>query len=153
MAADYVAANDRERERLFALLDSMDGSDLACRLANGKTVAATLVHLAFWDDYAVALIGQWEAKGFSASQPDFAAVNRAIDAIAVATPMSDSPRHARQAAAAIDAKVQSLDHALAARALDAGLEMLLDRSRLRSMYVRQIESALRKTRTTCGAEA
>jgi hypothetical protein len=52
MAIDrsYVALNDAERKRLEGLVARCSDADLERAMPAGWTVAATLAHLAFWDE-------------------------------------------------------------------------------------------------------
>jgi hypothetical protein len=142
MVSDCQAANDRSRERLSALLRAMDESDLARRLPNGKTVATTLVHLAFWDDYAAALLGQWSAGGINPSRSNFDAANEALDHLAGAVAPSGAIALAREAAERVDAAVAALGPQLTAAIAGAGFESIVDRSRHRELHLGQIEDAL-----------
>ena len=45
----YVAANDRERERLRALVERLDDDALTTPVNEHWTVAGVLGHMAFWD--------------------------------------------------------------------------------------------------------
>ena len=58
MATDrtFHATNAQTCERLRALVARLGDADLQRPVGHGWTVAATLVHLAFWDLRAVALI-------------------------------------------------------------------------------------------------
>src|SRR5262249_29601643 len=57
-AADrsYIAVNDRERHRLEALVEKLDDAALGRPMPAGRTVAAVLAHLAFWDERILVLI-------------------------------------------------------------------------------------------------
>jgi hypothetical protein len=45
----YIEANDRERERLRALVERLDEGALSAQLNEFWTVAAVLAHMAYWD--------------------------------------------------------------------------------------------------------
>src|SRR5262249_33564095 len=58
MDRTFQANNERERERLKALVGRLGEAELRRPLSHGWTVADALVHLAFWDLRAVILIGR-----------------------------------------------------------------------------------------------
>ncbi|HEX5039334.1 MAG TPA: DinB family protein [Candidatus Limnocylindria bacterium] len=45
----YIEANDRERERLRALVERLDDDALGARVNEFWTVGAVLAHMAYWD--------------------------------------------------------------------------------------------------------
>ena len=45
----YIDANNRERERLRALVDRLDDDELAAQVNEYWTVAGVLGHIAYWD--------------------------------------------------------------------------------------------------------
>ena len=65
----YVDENARERERLRALVVQVSDADLRRRLNAEWTVAATLLHLAYWDERASWLAGKIErGEPFTAAE-------------------------------------------------------------------------------------
>jgi DinB superfamily len=56
----YVAENTRERERLHALVDTLDEEALLAPVNEHWTVAAVFGHIAFWDARMLALIDKLE---------------------------------------------------------------------------------------------
>src|ERR1041384_5514654 len=63
MDRSYVIENQRERQRLEALVRRLDDRALASPMDAGGTVAAVLGHLAFWDQRIVLLTEQFRAGG------------------------------------------------------------------------------------------
>jgi hypothetical protein len=53
--------NERERNRLAALVDRLSDDDLMTSDADGWTVGVLLAHLAFWDRWAETLIHRWRS--------------------------------------------------------------------------------------------
>jgi uncharacterized damage-inducible protein DinB len=51
----YIEANDRERERLRALINRLDDDALAAPANEYWTVAGVLVHMAYWDSRVLVL--------------------------------------------------------------------------------------------------
>ena len=62
MAADrtYVTENAAELRRLRALVDRLSDADLARPTPGGWTVAASLAHVAFWDQRVLFWLDRWD---------------------------------------------------------------------------------------------
>jgi hypothetical protein len=56
----YVLANDRERERLRALVARLSDAELSVRVNDDWTVAGVLAHVGFWDARALVLTRKLE---------------------------------------------------------------------------------------------
>jgi hypothetical protein len=56
MPNDYIAENDRSRERMRALIAALTDDDLARPVNDEWTAAASLAHVAFWDARVIFLI-------------------------------------------------------------------------------------------------
>ena len=65
----YVEENSRERERLRALVERLDEDGLRRPVNEDWTVAGILGHMAFWDAWALALVGKLE-RGLPFSPSD-----------------------------------------------------------------------------------
>jgi hypothetical protein len=142
VTAHHITENDSERRRLGTLLATLGDEELQRRLANGLTVADVLLHLAFWDDYADALLARWQEAGFAPSRSDFEAINSGLRRLAEAVPARLAPELARAAAETVDARVASVPEDLA-RAIDrGGHERILRRSEHRRLHLDQLERAL-----------
>lgn len=142
MKTDYVVENDVARRRLEALLGAIDGQDLARRLDNGLTVAAVLLHLAFWDDYGTALLGQWRETGYTPTRSNFEAINSAVGHLASVVPVGSIPALVLDAADAVDRQIEALDPGLAAAVEAGGSGRVLHRAVHRTLHLDQIETAL-----------
>jgi hypothetical protein len=55
---DHVAANDRERARMRALIEGLDDDQLRTSVNEFWTVAGVLGHIAFWDARVLSLAGK-----------------------------------------------------------------------------------------------
>jgi hypothetical protein len=108
------------------------------------TIAAVLLHLAFWDEYCRALLEQWEQPGFTPPRTNFEAVNAAIRSVAPAVPERTAVNMALAAADAVDQKVEALRTDTAAAIEAAGSSRLLERALHRRAHLDQIDGALAK---------
>jgi len=142
MKPDYVIENDDARRRLVDLLDELGDAELSRVLDNGLTVAAVLMHLAFWDDYAAALLGQWRQTGFVPTRANFEAINAAIAHLASVVPVGSVPGLVKDAAAGLDAQIEVVDPGLAAAIVAGGSERILRRAEHRNLHLDQIRESL-----------
>src|SRR5687768_16210366 len=78
MNTSYAAENAVERERLFRVTAKLSEEELTHQMADGWSVAAKLVHLAFWDRYYLSLIQGWERNGFTPTTANADAINETI---------------------------------------------------------------------------
>lgn len=142
MEREYVAENDAERSRLDALAVWLSEDDLQRTLNNGMTVAAALVHVAFWDEYSFALLEQWERTGFATARSDYNVVNAAVGCLASAVPVAAAPAIAQTAAQRVDQKVVSVSDELASTIELNSHDFALRRATHRRVHLDQIERAL-----------
>lgn len=60
---DHVRGNDATRARLAELVARASDVDLGRPMPDGWTVAAVLLHCAFWDERIVVLLDRWQREG------------------------------------------------------------------------------------------
>ncbi|MDO9100081.1 MAG: hypothetical protein Q7V53_04965 [Caldisericota bacterium] len=142
MKPAYVSANNVEHDRLHALLARLSDEDLARNLPNGLTVANVLVHLAFWDEYTLSCLRQWQDSGFWVSQTNFEALNSAVLVLAAAIPNRTAVDMLRDAADAVDLEAQSVPPELAEIIQSHGKVRSLERAQHRRGHLDQIEGVL-----------
>jgi hypothetical protein len=139
---EHISENYHERHRLNSIAASLKDADLHRRLNNGLTLEAVFVHMAFWDDYATALLKDWERSGFTPSRTNFEAVNAAVRNLALAVPDRLGVELAQSAAEAVDRQVEALSSDLAAEIEAAGYSRILRRAEHRREHLDQIEKVL-----------
>lgn len=142
MTDNYRSENDAERARLFALLDRLDEASLERTLPNGWTIATALAHLAFWDNYAVALHGDWKRKGFHKPAEETDIVNAAVESMSQAIPPAALLAWVRTSATASDQAAAEVSPELAAAIKTGGKVNFLRRSVHRRHHLDQIEALL-----------
>src|SRR5690348_15850869 len=98
----FIENNQKERERLFALVDGLKEADFAKKLPNGWTVGVALAHLAFWDLSQVTRLKAWLEKGTKPPSLDADAVNEALAILSASLPPKEVVKLVHQAAEAID---------------------------------------------------
>jgi hypothetical protein len=113
----FQARNTASRKRLETLVGRLTDDDLARRLPDGWTVAASLVHLAFWDLRAATLIGRLKAGHSGGPSPmDTDVANDTLLALMPAIAPRAAARLAVEAARAADEGVEWMSEPLLAEA-------------------------------------
>ena len=145
MATDrtFQAKNSRERERMKTLVARLSDADLERLVGHGWTVAATLVHLAFWDLRAITLMDKYELDGVSPSPIDIHVVNDTIRALTRAIPPRAAARVAVESAETVDRRIEALPERLLDAILAADRPFNLERHLHRGEHLEEIERALR----------
>jgi hypothetical protein len=147
MAADrsYVALNNAQRARLEALVARCSDADLQRPMPGGWTVAAVLLHLAFWDERARILFERWRAEGSAPAPEDGRSVDWINDS---AKPMflALAPRRAAELAVevarATDRAVEALPDEVLERNVSAGRPLNVVRAEHRGEHLDDIERVL-----------
>jgi len=144
MATDrsFQAQNARERERLEALVERLSGSDLQRLVGHGWTVAATLVHLAFWDLRALTLLDTFEREGVRRSEIDVEVANAVILALARSIPPEEAARLVAATAEELDRRIEALPDDMIEAIRAAGNPFNLPRHLHRTEHLDEIERAL-----------
>jgi hypothetical protein len=143
MNAKYVRENAAQRDRLFKMTADLTDADLEREVGPDWSVASKLVHLAFWDRYALSLISRWEREGPKSLPSEVDAVNDAVRALCSVIPPAASIDLARNAADAIDRKLEGIDGTLVTAVESVGRVRLLRRSEHRREHLDQIEKVLK----------
>jgi hypothetical protein len=147
MSRQFVIENNRERERLRILTESLTEKELTQVLyKEGWTVAAALAHLAFWDRRRLILVRQWKRAGITPSAMDENTVNDALLPFFLAL----SPRKAAELAVTtsieLDRELESSSDDFIAALEKTGDRHALNRGVHRKMHLDEIESLLKEKR-------
>jgi len=145
MDRQFDVENKKERDRLQALVNRVTDEELNLPYyKEGWTIAAGLAHLAFWDQYGLAVLRRWQQDGVVAhSHSDSIAVNDAFFNIALAMPTRVAAGLAVSAAEAIDREIKALspDFVKAVEALNEPYRLY--RSIHRKLHLDEIEALLK----------
>jgi hypothetical protein len=141
----FQVKNAEARERLRALAGRLGDAELQRPLGHGWTVAATLVHLAFWDLRAVTLIDKFGRDGVGPSPIDVDVVNDTVLALARSIPPRAAAQLALEAAEAVDRRIEALPDRTIEAIGAAGNPFNLTRHVHRAEHLDEIERALRST--------
>lgn len=139
----WIEENDIARQRLCALTASLSDEGLESRLKNGWTIASALVHLAFWDQYYIALLTAWERTGFTPVSINADAVNAAVHALSLCVSPRKAVQLAQTSADTIDRKLAGISPDLAAAIENSGHVRILRRAMHRNEHLPQIEEVVR----------
>jgi len=142
MDDDYIKENTKERDRLFRLTVGLKDPDLARPVGTAWTVATKLLHLAFWDRYALELLKRWKTTMPSISTLDVDAVNESVKTLSAAIPYSAIGKLARDSAGMVDREVECATPELRSAVVAAGRERILKRFIHRRAHLDQVETAL-----------
>jgi hypothetical protein len=143
MEHPFVAENARERTRLRVLVSRLNDHDFAVKVGGGWTVAATLAHMAFWDQLALVRTLRWKESGVSSSALDLDLINDALLPLFLAIPPRSAANLAIAAAEAIDRELQQLSPEMVADIQVSGGRFRLFRSEHRQKHLDQVEAALK----------
>ncbi len=140
----YLASNDAARARLAALIARATDADLARPMPDGWTVAAVLLHCAFWDERVVVLLDRWQREGARPpleEEADVRWINDSAKPLMLAMPPRRAAELALQIAERSDRAVAALSDAFITT--NAVIEYLnLSRSDHRSEHLDEIERVL-----------
>lgn len=140
---DLLAGTGRSHRRLLAVVSELDESALACRTASGWTVATTLAHLAFYDDWVSERWRRYLAAGAFQDLPDD--ITELVNAAGERGWQVVDPVRARgiviEAADAVTDLIRHLPRSALVEALSTGRAALVDRSLHWDPHLDQIEQS------------
>jgi uncharacterized damage-inducible protein DinB len=141
----YVAENAAELRRLRALVERLSDGDLARPTPGGWTVAASLAHVAFWDQRILFWLDRWE-RGETPRplvEGDTDWVNDAAKPLCLALPPRVAARLTVEIAETLDRKLAALSDDRIAENQAAGEPLFLARAHHRKTHLDEIERVLR----------
>lgn len=144
MSGSYTEENNRQRERLRALLARLTDQDLTRPLEEGWTVAGFLGHLAFWDYRALLLIKRWKQTGVKPSPADVDVINDGMKPLLLAIPPRKIAEMAMEAATAVDREIEGLNPGLIAQIETQATDFRLNRGHHRGAHINDIEMGISK---------
>jgi hypothetical protein len=139
---DYRSANSASLVRLNALLDRLGPNLLAHKLANGWTIADVLVHLAFWDAYALSWLHGWQQGNAPQDTTNIHSINAAVTSLSRSIPLESAATLVRQNAEIIDHALEDLNPELASAIEASGKKHLLFRCWHRDEHLQILEREL-----------
>ncbi len=144
MERQYVIENNRERERLKELVNSITDEELKLVIyKEGWTIAVMLAHIAFWDERRRVMLELWREKGVAQS-PYFEDIfNDSLLPILLLIPPRKAAELAVETADALDRELQELPPPMI-KDIEALKEpFALNRGIHRKMHLDEIEAFLK----------
>lgn len=142
MSMDFIKENADSLARLKAFTDRVSLSQLEQRLESGWTVAATLAHMAFWDQRASLLVRRWRENGVDSSPVDVDVINDASKTLCHAILPKKTIQLVLESAEAIDREIEGISPALAEEIEAGATQFHLSRANHRDYHLDEIEAAL-----------
>jgi hypothetical protein len=151
MKRQFDMENDKERERLKKLVNSLTDEELKLVIyKEGWTIAAALGHLAFWDQWSLLLMTKWKKSG-KVTFPsvdwdtfnDTLLPNDAIIPFLLAIPPRVAANMAISSAESIDRELEDTSPEIIAAIERLGDETRLFRSIHRKLHLDEIEAFLK----------
>ena len=150
MEYPFVAENAQERTRLRAVVGRLNDHELTIKVWGDWTIAATLAHMAFWDQLALVRTRRWKESGVSSSALDLDLINDALLPLFLAIPPRSAANLAVAAAEAIDRELLQLSPEMVDDFQMSGGRFRLFRSEHRKKHLDQIEAALKSKQSRFG---
>lgn len=154
MERQFVTENNRERERLVKLADTITDEELSLIIyKEGWTVAVALAHLAYWDQWSLQLLRKWRTSG-QVSFPlidwetinDAMLTNDALLPLLLAIPPRVAAKLAVSSAEAIDRELEETPPEIISQIEQLQDETRLYRSQHRKLHLDEIEALLETRR-------
>ena len=136
------AENSASLEELRAFGYICTEADLQHPLPAGWTPTAVLVHIAFWDLRATALLAKWQQEGIGDAPLDTDIINDATRLPFLAIPPHRALEVALSAALAANQAVAALSTTLIAEIQEKGTTLHLNRAEYRRMHIEDIREKL-----------
>jgi hypothetical protein len=150
MANKYNRENDKSRERLQTLLNSINDEELNYTIyKEGWTIAVMLGHVAFWDERRALNLTEWKQNGITASginDTDTRIINDTLIPFLLAMAPRKAAGLALTAAEKVDRVVAGLSSELVKKIEGLGDEYALDRAKHRNMHLDEIDDLLKARR-------
>jgi hypothetical protein len=148
MERKYVTENNRERDRLCALVRRITDEEL-CRTLyeEGWTIAVGLAHLAFWDTRRIVLLKRWEKEGVAPSPSDDDVLNDTLLPFFLKIEPREAARLAALSAITLDRELERLSPEMVNDIEALGDPHALNRAIHRKMHLDDIEVVLARKET------
>lgn len=140
----YSEENTIQRERLKVLVAKLHDDDLRREVGAGWTVAATLAHIAFWDQRVLKLLHRFARQGVGPSPhpADVDAINDAAMALCLALPPRIAAHLAVSTAEELDRELEVLSDDMLEELAKAGHPIKLLRAEHRKYHLDEIEQLI-----------
>jgi Mycothiol maleylpyruvate isomerase N-terminal domain len=142
MERKFVFENAQQLERLRKVVQSLTDEELSLPLSAGWTIAVSLAHLAFWDQWALVLLRQWKKNGVAVTWLDANNMNDALLPLCLAIPPRAAANLAIASAKAIDRELEEAPPELVTAIEGLKHPARLYRSIHRKLHLDEIDTVL-----------
>jgi hypothetical protein len=150
MANKYEKENDKSRDRLQKLVNSISDEELKYIIyKEGWTIAVMLGHVAFWDKRRALNLTEWKQNGITPSginEVDTRIINDVLVPFLLALAPRKAATLALTAAEKVDKVIAGLPGELVKKIEALGDEYALDRAKHRKMHLDEIDTLLKARR-------
>jgi hypothetical protein len=143
---NYSGLNKDSLDRLQRFAAAVTHDQLRQQVVAGWTVAALLLHIAFWDRRASLLLARWTESGVEDSPIDSDIVNDSLKDMLLAVPPKAAPHLALAAAEEVDRAIAGLPASILSDIEGRDVHIRLDRAHHRNMHLDEIEKELGASR-------
>ena len=143
LVGKYIDQNNQSRARLRGLTAELNEKSLNRVAYRGWTVAMTLAHMAFFDNYRLAQLQRWEQTGFDEVKADTKTINSALRPLLECVNGKAAIRCVVSAANSVDQQIENLSQALVNEIGKNGrAPVIFDRARHRNEHLDEIDQSL-----------
>jgi hypothetical protein len=136
------AENSASLDELRAFSSELNDTDMQQPLAAGWTPASVLVHIAFWDLRATALLAKWLQEGIGLSTQDTDIINEATRVPFLAIPPQKALEVALHAGLAVNQAIAALSPKLVVEIQGKGTTLHLNRAEHQRMHIADIREQI-----------
>ncbi len=138
----FVEENTASRQRLQELVRRLTPADFSRATPAGWSVAALLVHVAFYDNRILALLRRWKAHGVDDSPIDVEAINEALKPLFHAIDPQVAAQLCVSSAEAVDTELETITPELVQAIEASPTHFRFNRGLHRNDHLAEIEKLL-----------
>ena len=135
----FVLENEKAKNILVSLANSVTDADLSKDAGEGWTVGVIFAHIAFWDQRTIILLKRWGKTGVSTSPVDIEVINESLTPFLNAIPLRKAVSIALATAETLCREIESLNNDMVNAIEAIGDKMRLHRYIHWQMHIEQIE--------------
>ena len=146
MQKEYIDSNNRQRERLIALVNRLTDRELSLvPYQEGWTIASALAHIAFWDMRRIVLLKKWYKEGVAPSPSDDDVFNDTMLPFFLKLAPREAASLAVTNAITLDRELEQLPVAMVTAIEAMGDQHALNRGLHRRMHLDDIDTLLEQS--------
>jgi len=148
MKKEHLDSNNRERERLIAMVNRLTDQELSLVLyKEGWTIAVALAHIAFWDMRRIVLLKKWRQEGVTPSPSDDDVLNDTTLPFFLKLAPRETARMAVSTATTLDHELENLSPEMITAIESLNDRHALNRGLHRKIHLDDIETLIGYSRS------